>query len=51
MQEKKLYYMCVARERTILADQAKSTKSKFQQFTNEILGNLDEGTYVLPYQE
>lgn len=55
MQEKKLYYMCVAKERIILADFTKSemsrSKANFQQFTNEILSKLSKGTFVLPYKE
>lgn len=53
--EKKLYYMCAVRDKTILADFAKTevsrSKSNFQQFTNEILAKIGRGTFVLPYQE
>lgn len=51
--ECKLYYMAVVRDGQILADYTKDSRSKanFRQFTNTILGRMQNGTYVIPYQE
>lgn len=53
VKESKLYYMAVVRDGLILADYTKDTRSKanFRQFTNSVLGRLQVGTFVIPYQE
>lgn len=54
-QEKKFYYMAVARDKVIIADFAKAevsrNKANFQLFTNDILPKASRGTYCLPYKE
>ena len=54
-QEKRIYYICVARGRSILADYTKSGSAKdrvnFESFTAGILPRVGKGTLVLPYQE
>jgi hypothetical protein len=55
LKDPKLYYMCVVRDRTILADYSSSeyikAKSNYQMFTNEKLASLTRGTYNLGYKE
>lgn len=51
MQEKKIYYMAIARNQIILADFAKSHKSKYQQSTNEIISKFGSGDGIIPFNE
>lgn len=49
--EKKVYYMGIARNQIILADFAKSHKSKYQQSTNEIISKFGSGDGIIPFNE
>ena|SRR3990167_2414857 len=55
MQEKKLYYQCVAREGVIIASYSPKANNKFRSsyeaFTADILPKLQRGQYTLPYNE
>ena len=51
--EKKLFYMCVARDKSILASFAKleiaKSKSVMEQYTMDVLPKLGRGEFALPY--
>lgn len=51
MQEKKIYYMAIARNQITLADFAKSHKFKYQQSTNEIIAKIGAGDGIIPFNE
>lgn len=51
MQEKKVYYMAIARNQITLADFAKSHKFKYQQSTNEIISKIGAGDGIIPFNE
>lgn len=43
--------MAIAREAVTLADCGKSSKTKYQQSTNDILGKVGRGDVILPFNE
>lgn len=50
MSKRKMHYICVAQYQKVVADYSKS-KGSYEQFTSEILKNLQRGRFILPYEQ